>query len=250
MKKKMVVFGVGGVADMIYNKIDFSRVEILGFVNPYTFKADNIKEFKGLRVLEIEEVKNLKYDFLLIASGNVSVVKDKIAQVGLDTTKVVACIADIDNDGFFPALKDDINKKYTEFLNDGFMSVIAPSFKRNPLYPVTTLQVISHKQIESSDFVRHKQLELIAHRIYEGDIEGSVAECGVYKGEFAKEINRLFPDRDLYLFDTVEGFDVRSIEAETSVNVDSTKHLAGGGGGKYRLNANKIFRYECGICAE
>lgn len=34
----------------------------------------------------------------------------------------------------------------------------------------------------------------------------AVAELGVYKGEFAKEINRIFPESKLYLFDTFEGF--------------------------------------------
>lgn len=35
---------------------------------------------------------------------------------------------------------------------------------------------------------------------------GQVAELGVYKGDFAKEINRVFPDKTLYLFDTFGGF--------------------------------------------
>lgn len=42
----------------------------------------------------------------------------------------------------------------------------------------------------------------------------SVAECGVYNGEFAKEINRCFPEQKCYLFDTFEGFDERDIKLE------------------------------------
>ena len=42
----------------------------------------------------------------------------------------------------------------------------------------------------------------------ERGISGSVAEAGVYKGEFAKHLNYYFPDRKIYLFDTFEGFDV------------------------------------------
>lgn len=37
--------------------------------------------------------------------------------------------------------------------------------------------------------------------------EGSIAELGVYRGDFAKFMNEAFPDRKLYLFDTFEGFD-------------------------------------------
>ncbi|MBE6100540.1 MAG: methyltransferase [Selenomonas ruminantium] len=44
--------------------------------------------------------------------------------------------------------------------------------------------------------------------------EGNVAELGVYKGNFAKEINRVFPDRKLYLFDTFGGFDEKDDRIE------------------------------------
>ncbi len=45
-------------------------------------------------------------------------------------------------------------------------------------------------------------------------VPGNVAELGVYHGDFAKEINRNFPERTLYLFDTFEGFRARDIEAD------------------------------------
>lgn len=42
----------------------------------------------------------------------------------------------------------------------------------------------------------------------------SVAEGGVFQGEFAKEINRWFPLHKLFLFDTFEGFDARDISSD------------------------------------
>ena len=45
-------------------------------------------------------------------------------------------------------------------------------------------------------------------------IQGSVAECGVYLGDFAYFINKYFSNRTMYLFDTFEGFDVRDVEKE------------------------------------
>jgi len=41
----------------------------------------------------------------------------------------------------------------------------------------------------------------------ERNIQGDMAEVGVYTGEFSKLFNRYFPERKLYLFDTFEGFD-------------------------------------------
>lgn len=42
----------------------------------------------------------------------------------------------------------------------------------------------------------------------------SIAEGGVFQGDFAKDINRCFPNNKLYLFDTFEGFDERDTKKE------------------------------------
>ena len=44
-------------------------------------------------------------------------------------------------------------------------------------------------------------------RIREKQIPGSMAELGVYQGDFAKYLNFAFPEKKLYLFDTFSGFD-------------------------------------------
>ena len=64
--------------------------------------------------------------------------------------------------------------------------------------------------------VRLSALRLQAREIEARKIPGDVAELGVYQGAFAAEINRLFPERRLWLFDTFEGFHARdlAIEAE------------------------------------
>ncbi|TWH51782.1 O-methyltransferase [Sporomusa sp. KB1] len=62
--------------------------------------------------------------------------------------------------------------------------------------------------------LRLANLRWIAEEIYEQNTRGAVAELGVYQGDFATEINRLFPDRKIYLFDTFSGFDERDINIE------------------------------------
>jgi len=64
------------------------------------------------------------------------------------------------------------------------------------------------------DYVRFSSLELVSNEIYEKNIQGNVAELGVYRGDFAQHINESFPDRKLYLFDTFDGFDKRDIVVE------------------------------------
>ena len=66
-------------------------------------------------------------------------------------------------------------------------------------------------------------LERIGQLFGERGIVGSVAEGGVFQGEFAKEINRVFPESTLYLFDTFTGFDARDVGIETSKRYSQSK---------------------------
>ena len=56
-----------------------------------------------------------------------------------------------------------------------------------------------------NDYVRMGTLELLCRRL--ADVPGAAAELGVYRGKFARCLNRLLPDRTLYLFDSFQGFD-------------------------------------------
>ena len=62
--------------------------------------------------------------------------------------------------------------------------------------------------------IRSATVKRIAERIKQTHVPGSIAELGVYQGDFACLLNELFPDRKLYLFDTFEGFDQRDLEME------------------------------------
>ncbi|MGN0159673.1 MAG: TylF/MycF/NovP-related O-methyltransferase [Brotaphodocola sp.] len=62
--------------------------------------------------------------------------------------------------------------------------------------------------------IRLAAVRLLADEIKNRGIPGEMAELGVYQGELAKEMNRLLPDRKLYLFDTFEGFSEKDIAIE------------------------------------
>lgn len=53
----------------------------------------------------------------------------------------------------------------------------------------------------------------------------SVAEAGVYRGEFSREINRFFSGRKIYLFDTFSGFDERDFSHEQSESFVKAGHF-------------------------
>jgi O-methyltransferase len=82
--------------------------------------------------------------------------------------------------------------------------------------PLTAKKLGKDRQefVFENEYIRASAVELIANEIYDKNITGSVAELGVYLGDFAKIINIAFPDRKLYLFDTFEGFDKRDIQVD------------------------------------
>lgn len=69
-----------------------------------------------------------------------------------------------------------------------------------------------------TNYIRLSNFELVVQEIREKNVPGHVAEVGVFKGEFAKYINRAFPDRKFYLFDTFEGFNTTDIQIEKKNN--------------------------------
>lgn len=74
----------------------------------------------------------------------------------------------------------------------------------------------------SNDYVRLATLELLCRRL-EG-VPGAAAELGVYRGFFARCINRLLPERRLYLFDSFAGFaeEAKASEAFLAAHANTT----------------------------
>lgn len=80
--------------------------------------------------------------------------------------------------------------------------------------------LVNHRQtmyidpFAKMDYVRSMTLNLIANEINTKNLEGSIAEVGVFKGEFARLLNKCFPQKPLYLFDTFEGFSELDFKTE------------------------------------
>ena len=68
-------------------------------------------------------------------------------------------------------------------------------------------------------------IRLAAKQISEREVEGDVAELGVYKGDIAAELNSLFPGRKLCLFDTFERLAERDVETEKRVAGGTQKYF-------------------------
>lgn len=79
-------------------------------------------------------------------------------------------------------------------------------------------QFLTLQELYNTLDIRSATLHRMADRINLQKIPGSIAELGVYKGDIAWQLNTLFPDRELLLFDTFEGFDEKDILTEREKN--------------------------------
>jgi len=100
--------------------------------------------------------------------------------------------------------------------------VVTPGFEDDIIKQVKALGV-DEKNIDipllASDAgrditTRRKWLTDFSKVVYSRNIPGNVAEAGVFRGDFAKYINTVFPDKTLYLFDTFEGFPAVDVAKE------------------------------------
>lgn len=82
--------------------------------------------------------------------------------------------------------------------------------------------------VDLNSRARRECLDKIAILLNEKQVSGAVAELGVYRGDFAKVINEVFPHRKLYLFDTFEGFPEQdmSYEVEHDLMLNKVGKLA------------------------
>ena len=89
-----------------------------------------------------------------------------------------------------------------------------------------TVEYKGSRFLVNDDYVRYGALALIAEEINKNGIEGALAELGVFQGTFAALLNKIFPERKLYLFDTFDGFDNRDILTEREIFPDGYTNLA------------------------
>lgn len=125
----------------------------------------------------------------------------------------------------------DNNSKMIELEMMNGVHMILPSEIKNEEYDYVIIaygmheedirkQLVEEIHVDDSKIVTFKQefadikwldlrvamLRKCIQVIKERNVAGNMAELGVYRGDFAKYMNRYLPDRKLYLFDTFEGF--------------------------------------------
>ena len=140
------------------------------------------------------EVKN-KYDVKYFVDGNPEIIGTKIGTLEVREPKAI--------------LSDQ-----PEFVIMGVLTGYEDAVQYLTTQDFPEERIIC-QYVDLNSRVRRECLEKISILLTEKRVIGAVAELGVYRGDFAKVINEIFPDRKLYLFDTFEGFPEQDMNYET-----------------------------------
>lgn len=189
---------------------------ILGRVMDYRVKLDDVIAFvdnkpkqntyMGKPVIKPEGIGG-EYDAIIIANSYALEISEQCK--ALDNIDESKCIYLYNN-----YLLDDLNKDY-KFVESIFGKNYAKLVKgkyhlirsvARDEVKKTGFEFFENDKMFKEDYVRVRILALCIDEIKRKNVSGSIAELGVYQGNFAKYLNYAFPDRLLYLLDTFEGF--------------------------------------------
>ncbi|WP_175487854.1 TylF/MycF/NovP-related O-methyltransferase [Sphingomonas sp. NFR04] len=202
---KIAVFGIGSAAKDFLSIVP-SDVEIVGLFD--NDSAKHGRQVDGRMVLPPEEIADCGADYIVIAARDVDGIRQQLIDREISFDRIVA---------FYPSysatLASEANRDIA-LLNKIGVPIAPIGLATMYLDRTAAVERVDSGEGEAADFVRNKAFALAARQIRDRDVQGAVAELGVYRGYQAQLINRLFPDRTLYLFDTFTGFAAQDLGAE------------------------------------
>ena len=204
---KTLLFGAGLNAKKFLDTFADVRNNLAGFV-----VSDNIdapSEIEGFPVYHLEDLLNIEFDEIDIVNQYYNTV-EQIIDAGIPKSKIVL--------GYIGLVEEYYQRHQTIDLKFRLADVLT-SKNTDPDVNLgdSIIKVGENELVFNSDYCRMGTLKLLAREINQNKIQGNVAELGVYKGDFARYINKEFPDKNLYLFDTFDGFD----DKQNQENIDS-----------------------------
>ncbi|MBQ2928390.1 MAG: class I SAM-dependent methyltransferase [Oscillospiraceae bacterium] len=195
------VWGTGcGASELIEAGLKTER--ITAFVDSFPMG----ETFLGRPVLLPEQLPVEDCGLLIITARHAQAIGKRCAEIGVPEEK---CLFLKNN-----TVLTDRNASCTrakDVLGEELLSKLLPKH-----HVIPTPAQLAHTSLPerdlSNDYVRLATLELLCRRLE--NVPGAAAELGVYRGFFARCINRLLPGRRLYLFDSFAGFAQEACAAE------------------------------------
>lgn len=140
-----------------------------------------------------------------------------------DIKRTVDVIAFVDEDesrwgmelyGIRVGSPDDLAKMEYDYIYIGVLTYYRQVLELLKRLEVPAWKIVG-RYVEIPTYARIEFLKSVRILLDEDGVEdGAVAELGVYRGDFAKEINTIFYDRKCYIFDTFDGFSAADCQME------------------------------------
>jgi O-methyltransferase len=201
--KKVAVFGTGfALIDLISILPADVSIVALGDNNP----ALHGTVMYDRTVLPAEAFVDVACDRIIIAARASDAIRQQLVTLGAPAKKISAYYP-----SYSASLQAHANEDIATLNSELGLDIPAVGISTMYMWPERDPVL---RDASAEDFVRKSAFRLVAARIHEAGIQGAIGELGVYKGELASILNRLFPKRALHLFDTFEGFSTRDLPAE------------------------------------
>lgn len=195
------VWGTGcGASELIEAGLGPERIS--GFVDSYPM-GDN---FLGRPVFLPEELPLDNCELLIITARQADAIARRCAELNIPAEK---CLFLKNHTTLLD--RNEACAAAGVLLGEELLKKLIPRQRMIPTPARLNPHSLPEKDL-GNDYVRLATLELLCRRL--AHVPGAAAELGVYRGFFARCINRLLPDRKLYLFDSFEGFTEDSGAAE------------------------------------
>lgn len=243
---RLIVWGCGERCRYFIDHGYLKVSDIVGFVD----SNPSLKEFYGKKTYCPEQMLELKnsYDIILVTTKE-KYMCEQIMLLMKQYPFAMRKLVFIYN--YFPIIcQQEIHKQCDAVLQEVSEGLyqIAKEHKQSMeqyqvVYRCITDQIDKSFLLDKStfavekyqlDYMRYRTFELLAKEIEENAVVGQVAELGVFKGDFAKLINSVFPNRKLYLYDTFESFNSEEYMSE----VEEIKEFE-----NFREELKSVFKY-------
>ena len=204
-------------------------VEIIGVVTTTHSIQGYIKIFgRETKIIEQYEMRNLDFDMILILDQNALNLYAELSMT-IDRNKLsIPFMTGIEENKYeivvrlLPYLFDAEN--IVDTLSTLYSSGRQPQHMTYDILNYSLFNCLEYRKLGfsyptigrgvSDDYTRIRTLELLIGEINKKKLEGSIAEVGVFGGEFSKILKYYFKNKDIYLYDTFEGFDERDYAEE------------------------------------
>ncbi len=204
---KVLVWGAGRRTDYFLRKGLFGdKCSITAIIDSYS----NDSVFNKYKIIRPDEICRYlqEIDYIVVCNQFYHEILKQITSLGIVWSKVI--ITDRNDEYPYNEMFErgkDLFPLIFELTNSCVQKSITINEKDNidndAFYRIKRFSEPDY----TKDYFRYRTFDFIAEQIKCEKLSGSVAELGVFRGDFSALINYRFPDRKLFLFDTFEGFD-------------------------------------------